>query len=221
MSDAVAPRVFPSEPTLRRLPWYLAYIHLLSERGVEYVSSTTIARSINVDASQIAKDLSVLGIRGKTRIGYEVGMLESALEGFLGFATPHRAVIMGVGSLGAALISDSGLARYGMRIVAGFDVNPEVVGSEIAGVKVFGLERLAEKVAECDARIGIITVPVESAQSTADRLVAAGVDALWNFTPMRLRTAPEVVIQNTSIYAHLAVMYNRLSGIDAHENDSL
>lgn len=221
MSDAVAPRVFPSEPTLRRLPWYLAYIHLLSERGVEYVSSTTIARSINVDASQIAKDLSVLGIRGKTRIGYEVGMLESALEGFLGFATPHRAVIMGVGSLGAALISDSGLARYGMRIVAGFDVNPEVVGREIAGVKVFGLERLAEKVAECDARIGIITVPVESAQSTADRLVAAGVNALWNFTPMRLRTAPEVVIQNTSIYAHLAVMYNRLSGIDAHENDSL
>ena len=84
-------RDFPPEPTLRRLPWYLAYVNLLSQRGVEYVSSTAIARSINVDASQIAKDLSVLGIRGKTRIGYEVAALEKALEEFLGFGQIGRA----------------------------------------------------------------------------------------------------------------------------------
>lgn len=200
----------PPEPTLRRLPWYLAYVNLLSQRGVEYVSSTAIARSINVDASQIAKDLSVLGIRGKTRIGYEVAALEKALEEFLGFGRSHRAVMMGAGSLGAALISDSGLSRYGLDIVAGFDVNPAIVGTAIAGVPVYDVAEMPARVPELGAEIGVLAVPVGNAQETADRLVDAGIRALWNFTPMRIRTAPEIVVQNISIYAHLAVMYNRL-----------
>lgn len=203
-------RDFPPEPTLRRLPWYLAYVNLLSQRGVEYVSSTAIARSINVDASQIAKDLSVLGIRGKTRIGYEVAALEKALEEFLGFGRSHRAVMMGAGSLGAALISDSGLSRYGLDIVAGFDVNPAIVGTAIAGVPVYDVAEMPARVPELGAEIGVLAVPVGNAQETADRLVDAGIRALWNFTPMRIRTAPEIVVQNISIYAHLAVMYNRL-----------
>ena len=67
------------EPTLRRLPWYLAYLGLLNQKGVEYISSTKISEELNVDSSQIAKDLSFLNIRGKTRIGYEVKALESKL----------------------------------------------------------------------------------------------------------------------------------------------
>ena len=88
------------EPALRRLPWYLAYVSLLRERRVEYVSSTQISRELKVDASQIAKDLSFLDIKGKTRIGYEVILLEHKLEEFLGFRREHRAVIVGAGSLG-------------------------------------------------------------------------------------------------------------------------
>ena len=76
-------RPLTPEPTLRRLPWYLAYVSLLRSRGVEFVSSTTISKEINVDSSQIAKDLSVLSIKGKTRIGYEVEALEMAIKDFL------------------------------------------------------------------------------------------------------------------------------------------
>ncbi len=201
------------EPTLRRLPWYLAYVSLLHSRKVEYVSSTAIARELNVDASQIAKDLSFLSIRGKTRIGYEVAELEKELKDFLGFDSRHNAVIMGVGSLGGALISDSGLARYGLNIVAGFDVNPDLIGRSINGVPVFSIEELPERREEFNAEIGIITVPVEVAQGVADDMVAAGIRALWNFTPVRIRTAEGIAIENTSIYAHLAVMYNRLDDL--------
>ena len=81
----VAKIILP-EPTLRRLPWYLAYVRLLKSQRVEYVSSTQIAKEINVDASQIAKDLSFLNIKGKTRIGYEVDTLVGELADFLGFA---------------------------------------------------------------------------------------------------------------------------------------
>ena len=155
------------EPALRRLPWYLAYVSLLRERGVEHVSSTGIARGINVDASQIAKDLSFLDIKGKTRIGYEVALLEHKLEEFLGFRKRHRAAIIGVGSLGRALMQDSGLTNYGLEVVAGFDVDPAKIGSEHEGIPVYDVASLGEKARELGMEIGIVTVPVEYAQAVS------------------------------------------------------
>ncbi|MBD5232933.1 MAG: redox-sensing transcriptional repressor Rex [Bacteroidales bacterium] len=208
-----APDILP-EPTLRRLPWYLAYLSTLKRAEVATISTTKIAEALDVDPSQIAKDLSFLGIRGKTRIGYNVDDLEQALRDYLGFDRSHNAVMMGVGSLGAALIADSGLHRYGLNIVAGVDINPNLVGTEISGVKIFHRERTARLVRDLNVKIGIIALPVEAAQEAADDLAAAGVRAIWNFTPSRIRVPEGVVISNTSIYSHLAVMYNRLSLIE-------
>lgn len=205
------PRPLPvPEPTLRRLPWYLSSITLLQEQGVDYVSSTRLSRELNVDASMIAKDLSYLNIKGKTRIGYDVDALRRSLEQFLGFRETHNAVIVGVGNLGAALMMDSGLANYGLKIVAGFDINTEIVGSSINGIPVFNVNNLTEECQRLKAEIGIIAVPVGMAQEVAHLLADAGVKALWNFTPCRILPPQGLVIQNTSIYAHLAVMYNRL-----------
>lgn len=203
------------EPTLRRLPWYLAYVSTLRNADVENISTTRIAEALDVDPSQIAKDLSFLGIRGKTRIGYRVDELEGKLRDFLGFARRHNAIMMGVGSLGAALIADSGLQRYGLNIVAGIDIDPNITGTHIGGVEIFPPERLPELVKAHSALIGIIAVPVESAQSAADTLAAAGIKAIWNFTPSRIRVPEGTVIANTSIYSHLAVMYNRLSLLES------
>ena len=197
------------EPTIRRLPWYLAYVTLLHNNRVEYVSSTKIA-----DSSQIAKDLSFLNIKGKTRIGYEVASLEKALRDFLGFGQSHNAVMVGSGSLGAALISDSGLQRYGLNIVAGVDIDPDIVGSQIGGIPIYHIDRLKELVKEKNIRIGIVAVPVDSAQDVADTMVAAGIKGIWNFTPYRIRVRDGVVIANTSIYSHLALMYNRLGTLN-------
>ncbi len=212
MTDSSAlptPNLIP-EPTLRRLPWYLAYVAMLNERGAEYVSSTQISRELNVDASRIAKDLSFLDVRGKTRIGYKVSQLQRQLEEFLGFKRSHRAVIVGVGSLGNALMQDSGLSNYGLNIVAGFDVDPAVIGSDRHGLEVYDIAELEGQCRRLEAEIGILAVPPDHAQEVADRMIAAGLRAIWNFTPYRV-TAPEgIVISNTSIYAHLAVMYNRL-----------
>ena len=190
------------EPSLRRLPWYLAYVKLLKDRGVEYVSSTQISKDINVDASQIAKDLSFINISGKTRVGYEVESLVSVLEDFLGF-----------GSLGAALLQDSGLAQYGMNVIAGFDIKEELAGTFINGIPVYHVSEFEERQKELNAHIGILTVPVERAQETAESMIAGGVKAIWNFTPFRIRVPKHIVVQNTSIYAHLAVMFNRLNNL--------
>lgn len=201
------------EPTLRRLPWYLAYVTTLRKQRVEYVSSTHISAHVGVDSSQIAKDLSFLNIKGKTRIGYEVATLENALRQFLGFAQLHNAVIVGTGSLGSALMRDRGLHRYGLNIVAGFDINPDVVGSETCGVRIYHPDRMSAVCRDMDVNIAAITVPVGAAQEVADHCIDAGIRAIWNFTPWRIQAPEGIVVQNTSIYAHLALIYNRLSSI--------
>lgn len=198
------------EPTLRRLPWYLAYVQLLQNQHVEYVSSTQIAKEINVDASQIAKDLSFLNIKGKTRIGYEVKELTKELTDFLGFKHKHTAFMIGVGSLGGALIQDTGLAHYGLNVVAGFDINPQLIGTKIKDIPIFDISELAKQQQKYDVSIAVLAVPVDNAQNVADHAIECGIKALWNFTPYRIKAPADVVIQNTSIYAHLALMYNRM-----------
>ena len=152
------------EPTLRRLPWYLAFVKLMKGKGEAFISSTQIAKEINVDPSQVAKDLSFVNISGKTRVGYDINALVDVLEDFLGFTSQHKAFLFGVGSLGASLLHDTGLSQYGLEIVAGFD--------------------------------------------------EGGIKALWNFTPFRIRVPEHIVVQNTSMYAHLAVMFNRLNSMN-------
>ncbi|MDE6754860.1 MAG: redox-sensing transcriptional repressor Rex [Muribaculaceae bacterium] len=206
LNDIILP-----EPTLRRLPWYLAYVEILKSQKVEHVSSTQISRALNVDASQIAKDLSFLSLKGKTRIGYEVDALVSALSDFLGFRTPHKAYVFGAGSLGKALMQDSGLSNYGLNIVAGFDVDPSKIGTRVGDVPIYHIESLAEVMEKNPATIGILTVPVNKAQDTADTAIGEGIRAIWNFTPYRVKVAEGIVMSNTSIYAHLALIYNRLN----------
>lgn len=201
------------EPTIRRLPWYLAYLDILRATGTETVSSTQISKALNVDSSQIAKDLSFLNIKGKTRIGYDVETLADTLTEFLGFKKIHNAFIIGVGSLGAALIHDTGLSNYGLHIVAGFDTNPDIIGTKICEVPVYDVNQMKFYQNELNASIGILAVPADQAQNAADYMVAAGIKAIWNFTPYRIRVRDGIVMTNTSIYAHLALIYNRLEAI--------
>ena len=202
------------EPTLRRLPWYLAFVKLMKGKGEAFISSTQIAKEINVDPSQVAKDLSFVNISGKTRVGYDINALVDVLEDFLGFTSQHKAFLFGVGSLGASLLHDTGLSQYGLEIVAGCDVREDLDGSMINGIPVFHMDDFPAKQKEYGATIGVITVPVEKAQEVTDRIIEGGIKALWNFTPFRIRVPEHIVVQNTSMYAHLAVMFNRLNSMN-------
>lgn len=203
-------RAILPEPTIRRLPWYLSYVRMLDNLHVDYVSSTQISKELNVQSSQIAKDLSFLNVKGKTRIGYEVKSLVAELEDSLGFSRHHDAVVIGTGNLGAALMQDHGLEHYGLNIVAGFDVRPEVVGQQLGGLPVHDIKDLPDWQKKHHVSIAILTVPVDHAQATADRVIASGMTAIWNFTPYRIKAPSDIVIANTSIYAHLAIIYNRM-----------
>ncbi|NDV66780.1 redox-sensing transcriptional repressor Rex [Bacteroides sp. 224] len=199
------------EPTLRRLPWYLSNAKLLRKKGEQFVSSTQMSKEINIDASQIAKDLSYVNISGRTRVGYDINELVKVLEDFLGFTNIHKAFLFGVGSLGGALLGDSGLSHFGLEIVAAFDVNPEKIGTDINGIPIFHTDDFETKIADYRVNIGVLTVPIEIAQDITNTMIKGGIKAVWNFTPFRIRVPENIVVQNTSLYAHLAVMFNRLN----------
>lgn len=199
------------EPTLRRLPWYLSNVKLMKEQGEKYVSSTQISKQINIDASQVAKDLSYVKIAGRTRVGYEINALIEVLEDFLGFTLVHEAFLFGVGSLGGALLHDSGLAHFGLKIVAAFDICPDLVGTEINGIPIYHSDDFEKVMSQHAVNIGVLTVPINIAQEITDKMISGGIMAVWNFTPFRIRVPENIVVQNTSLYAHLAVMFNRLN----------
>ena len=207
------------EPTLRRLPWYLAYAQLVQQSGETFLSSTQIAGNIAVDASKVAKDLSFVQISGRTRVGYDVNELVDVLERFLGFTKSHKAYLFGVGSLGGALMHDNGLSQFGLEIVAGFDVKFELAGTSINRIPIHHIERFASLQKQTGVNIGILTVPVDKAQETADMMIDGGIQAIWNFTPFRIRVPENIIVQNTSIYAHLAVMFNRLNELSENEKN--
>jgi redox-sensing transcriptional repressor len=186
-------------------------LKLLRQKGEQYVSSTQLSKETNIDASQIAKDLSFVRVTGRTRVGYEVETLITVLEDFLGFTRIHKAFLFGVGSLGGALLRDTGLEHFGLQIVAAFDVNPNLVGTTLCGIPIFHTDEFEQKMLEYDVNIGVLTVPIEIAQAVTDKMVAGGIKAVWNFTPFRIRVPESIVVQNTSLYAHLALMFNRLN----------
>lgn len=206
------------EPTLRRLPWYLSVCRLLKARGETFVSSTRLSKETNIVASQIAKDLSCVNIIGRTRVGYEIDNLLEVLEKFLGFTTLHKAFLFGAGRLGGALLNDTGLRQFGLEVVAAFDTNPKLVGHSVSGIPVHHINEIGAKIRHYKVKIGILTVPIDNAQEVADKMVAWGIKAIWNFTPLRIRVPDDIVVQNTSLYAHLSLMFNRLDGLTDEGN---
>jgi redox-sensing transcriptional repressor len=199
------------EPTLRRLPGYLSYFKSLKINGIENVSSSLIAATFKMDATLVTKDLSYTGVKGRTKIGYQVDRLIDTIMVFLDFNTTERAFLFGVGNLGKALINYAGLNQYGLKIIAGFDVNPAIVNTVIKDVKVFPLDDFRDLSQKTPARIGIITTPDSKAQEIADLAVAWGIKAIWNFTPQSIKVPENIIVENTSVYADLAVLLNKLN----------
>ncbi|NJO88669.1 MAG: redox-sensing transcriptional repressor Rex [Chloroflexia bacterium] len=198
------------EPTIRRMPKYHDYVKRKKSEGEVYLSAPRIAHRLRLDPTQVTKDLAYTGITGRPRIGYNVDDLLKAIENFLGFNHLDHAFLIGAGSLGTALVGYPGFEEYGVKIVAAFDNNPAKVGSKIRGVPVLHIDKFRDLAERMHVAFGIITTPAEQAQQIADLMISWGIKAIWNFSPINIIVPEHIIIQNTSIYANLAVIMNKL-----------
>ena len=203
-----------SKSTLKRLPFYLDLLKPKREQGIENISSSQVAQDLGLHDVQVRKDLATASkLGGKPKVGYEINELIRDIEEYLGCYNTNKAVLVGVGSLGKALLGYKGFKDYGLEIVGAFDSYTGLVGNEIKGVLVHSMDRLRSFVKENDVHIGIITVPAAQAQEVCDQLIEAGVKAVWNFAPIFLNDRNKVVIQTENMASSLAVLSRHLESV--------
>lgn len=187
-----------SSAVIRRLPRYYRHLDDLYRGGAVRISSGALARSMGLTASQIRQDLSCFGCFGQQGYGYNVERLRSEVAEILGMNQKHTALILGSGNLGRALIQNFPFHTSGFQLVAAFDVNSALVGTELGGVPIRHIDTLEEFLKEHPVDVGALTVPAAAAADCARRLAACGVKGLWNFTNVELpeQEMPDVRIEN-------------------------
>jgi redox-sensing transcriptional repressor len=198
---------------MRRLPYYLSYLKKIKAtgKGDSYISATALATDLKLYDVLVRKDFAFVSrVSGKPRIGFKVEELINDIEHFLGCDIEDKAVLVGAGHLGQALLSYKGFEGYGLEIIAAFDSDNILSGREINGKTIFHISMLDDLCRRLNARIGIITTPADVAQEVCDRLVKSGVAAIWNFAPIQLNVRDDILVQNENMAGSLAILSNRL-----------
>ena len=194
------------EMTIRRLSIYARCLLQLEEDGVKSVSSQELAERFNLNSAQVRKDLAYFGEFGVRGIGYYVVGLKAELQRILGLDREWAVVLVGFGNLGSALFHYKGFTRQGFKVVAIVDENPTKIGREVERVPVIASRDMAREVKARGIQIAILAVPVEAAQAVTDELVAAGIRAVLNFAPTRLRVPRDVRLKNVDLSIELETL---------------
>lgn len=198
------------EPTIRRLPAYCRVLKAFQQQGMEWVSATDIAQELDLKPIQVRKDMSLTGAEGRPKRGFLLNELLEILLQFLHWDENQRAVLVGAGALGTALLGYSGFAMNRLEIVSVFDSNPEVVGSSIYNRTIEAVSDMEDSLTKNPLPVGIITVPAAAAQEVADRLVALGVRAIWNFAPIKLKLPEGIIVEQEDLSSGFALLTVKL-----------
>lgn len=196
-----------SKAVITRLPRYYRYLGELMEENVERISSNELSKRMKVTASQIRQDLNNFGGFGQQGYGYNVSYLYSEIAKILGIDRQHNLIIIGAGNLGQAIANYTNFERRGFVIKGMFDVNPKLIGLVIRGIEIRSVDELETFIQENDIQMAALTIPKTKAPEIADRLVKAGVKAIWNFAHTDLVVPDDVVVENV----HLSESLMRLS----------
>ena len=188
-----------SMAVIRRLPKYHRYLEGLLHREIFRISSKELSRIMGLTASQIRQDLNCFGGFGQQGYGYNVEELYNEIGKILGLTRTYKSVIVGAGNLGQALANYSDFQRKGFKLVGMFDINPKLIGLKIRDVDIYDVDKLVDFVRENEVEVGIMSVPLEKAQETADKLVEGGVRGIWNFAPFDVKVPDHIVIENVHL----------------------
>ncbi len=194
------------EAVIRRMPKYYRYLSDKLLLGEERISSSRMSEELGFNASQIRRDLNCFGGFGQQGYGYNIKKLREEIAHILGLDKAYRAVIIGAGNIGRALIRYSGFACEDFRIVGVFDVQPEAIGRMVGGCEIRHVDMLEAFARENHIDLGIICTPKEAAQQTAALLCELGIRGIWNFAPTDVAVGKEVHVENVHLSDSLYVL---------------
>ena len=190
-------RVKVSNNVIRRLPRYLRKLDELQENGISRISSFELGQQLGLTPSQIRQDFSCFGEFGQQGYGYNVSGLREQIASILGMDRGYRAILVGVGNIGHALMDNFSFAECGVELAAAFDVKESLIGTEFKGVPILAETQLEEYLKTHDIAVAVLCVPKEVAVGVTKILTDNGIEAIWNFTNMEL-TEPNspIIVEN-------------------------
>ena len=198
-----------SEKVISRLTLYHCILDDYIKNNIEFIASKQISVLLNIDDSQVRKDISLLNNSGKCRVGYIVKELKKSIETTLGFSKTKNAFIIGAGNLGMALAKYDNFTNYGLNIIALFDNDNAKIGKTVNNKLILDIEKLPNLCKKSGVDIAILTVPKAFAQITADYLVKANIKYIWNFAPAVLSVPKDVQVWNENLMGNfLKFTYN-------------
>ena len=203
------PEVSPA--VIRRLPRYFRYLRMLIRQGRMRISSGEFSRMMHLTASQIRQDLNCFGGFGQQGYGYNVDYLYAKICELLGVEEGLRAIVVGAGDMGRALVHSPVFEKRGIRVLALFDLKPDLIGREISGVKIYDAALLEDFCRRNPVDLAVLTLPKEQAPGVAKRLTDSGVHGFWNFTGRELELDdPECIVENVHLGDSLMALSYRL-----------
>ena len=197
-----------SKATLGRLPCYLQHLRAILKNNVEYVSATTIAKELSLGEVQVRKDLNSISGAGRPKIGYAVKDLIESIENALGYSNLAKAIIVGAGKLGQALLNFEGFEEYGVEISAAFDLVTKE--NNKLHREVYPMTQFENFCKTNNIKIGVITTSENSAQEVCDKMVQNNIKAIWNFTPKKLSVPKDVRVKQENLALSVAHLKNQL-----------
>ena len=192
------PQVSPA--VIKRLPRYFRYLREVMRQGKTRVSSAELSKMMNVTASQIRQDLNCFGGFGQQGYGYNVNFLYTKICELLGVGCGFRALVIGAGNLGSALVRSSMFEKRGVDVVAMVDVRDSIIGKNVGDVTVYSMDELEELCENFKVDRVILTLPKENATAAAQKLLNTNIKGIWNFTGKELDLGDShIVVENEHI----------------------
>jgi len=208
-----------SKAAFRRLPRYHQILVAFEGIEKEYISSRELSEILEINETLVRKDMADLQIRGRQNQGYSIVVFRKRIEEFLGLEEVTEAVVVGAGHLGTAISTYQRFQNYGLKIVGLLDNDPEKIGREVEHCTINSLTKLTDIINEHKIKLVILTVPKQAAQEITDIAVAAGVRAIWNFSPQELHVPDGVRVRNEQLVAGFMALSYYLKNL-TDEDDS-
>jgi len=190
-------------PAVGRLSLYFRELQRLRAGQIESVNSQTLGKMVNVSPAAVRRDLSALGTFGRRGVGYCVEKLIERIGHVLGSELQWSVVLVGVGSLGHALLRYRGFEQLGFGLSAAFDNDARRIGQSIGATQVRDVATMESFLAERPAQLAILAVPAGAAAEMSTRLVQCGIEGVLNFAPTVLKLPPRVAVVNIDLASEL------------------
>lgn len=195
-----------SEYTIRRIPLYLKYLIQIQSEGRKNATASEMAEKLGIYPTQVRKDLSIAGLKGRPRLGHKIDKAINALEQYLGWNDTIEAVLVGAGRFGIAMMEHRQIIRTGIKVVGIFDSNPEKIGTKTGDLTILPYTELKDFIKTNKVTLGIITTPAVAAENIMNTMIESGIKSIWNLTAASLDAPEGINIETTNLYSSLAVL---------------